>query len=224
MPFLRNEFGQVIRKDGSVVEGAGRGRGPGVGKRTTVLADGKVSHLKVDKILGGAGPLREEYERLLEDPNTYLRHLAAWLKERGHTVNLAAIRIHRNRHIERFKHVRESAQSAAAFCEITRKQGAGGSFVEAAQGHFEMKLMEQMSDLARSGKLEPAQWEAYCKTLKGAVANRREVEQMRAEHDRRAAEAARAAEEAAKQGGSPGDVVDRVREILGLTEPGERLP
>ena len=189
------------------------------------MPNGKVSHLKVDKILGGAGPLREEYERLVEDPNTYLRHLAAWFKERGHTVNLTAIRIHRNRHIERFKRVRDAAQSAAAFCEITRKSGGGaGSFVEAAQGHFEMKLMEQMSELARAGKMEPAQWETYCKTLKGTVATRQEVEQMREEYRQRAAEAARAAEEAAKQGCSPGDVVDRVREILGLTEPGERLP
>ena len=35
MPFLRNEFGQVIRKDGSVVERAGQGRSPGVGEGET---------------------------------------------------------------------------------------------------------------------------------------------------------------------------------------------
>jgi hypothetical protein len=212
MPILRNEFGQMIRKDGTVVERAGKGRSPGVGKRTTQLPDGRVSHLKIDKILGGEGPLRDEYERMLEDPNVFLRHLADWFKQRGHHVNLTAIRIHRRRHVEQFKHVRASAQSAAVMCDIFRRQGKSGSCLEAAQGHFEMKLMQTMARMAGDSKeVPPEQWQQWCKALVGAADARRRVEELRAEYERRAREAVDAVKQV-----DPGDVVDRVREILGV--------
>jgi hypothetical protein len=214
MPFLRNELGQMIRKDGTVVERAGKGRSPGVGKRTTQLPDGQISHLRVDKILGGSGPLRDEYERRLENPNTYIKHLQAWLAERGHHVNISAINTHRKRHIETFKKVRASAQEAAVLCDIVRKQG--GSFVEAAQGHFEMKLMQTMSRMADDKELPAEQAQVWCKTLAGAVAARRSLEELRAEYERRAAEAAKAGEAEVKKGATGKDVVARMREILGV--------
>ena len=113
MAFLRNEKKELIRKDGSVVPRAVRQKGP---RKTVVDGAGRrrVSHMKVDKILGGTGPLREEYERLLENPNTLLKDLAAWFKERGHHVNITAVRIHRKRHLEQFEDVRQVAKMAAA--------------------------------------------------------------------------------------------------------------
>ena len=44
MPFLRNEKGQVVRKDGSVVEGAGKGRGKG--PRKTVAGKKGVKEMR----------------------------------------------------------------------------------------------------------------------------------------------------------------------------------
>jgi hypothetical protein len=218
MPFLRNEHGQIIRKDGSLMEPAPRRSGP---RRTEVTGGGdgkprRVSHLRVDKLIGGAGPVRDEYERLVEDPNTLLKDLAAWFKSRGHPINLAAIRRHRNRHLEQFRHVREAAREAAAFCETINKRGPGGSFVEAAQGHFEMKLMQHMSRLRRRALSEPRDWESYAKTLRGAAAGRRDVEQTREAYRRRVAEAARACEQAVKTGATGKEVVARMREILGV--------
>ena len=215
MPIYFNEHGQQVRKDGTLVVK----RPPRTGPRTTAVRKGAVSHFRVDQLLGAEGPLRDEYERLLRDPNTMLKDCAAFFAGRGMPVTQSAIHRHRQAFLADFRQVRHAAQSAAAFCEIVRKQGGeagGAAFVEAAQGHFEMKLMQTMSELDDPGKLTPEQWERYGKTLKGSAATRRDLEQMREEYRRRVAEAAKAAEEGMKKGATTKDVVARMREIMGV--------
>ena len=214
MAFLRNEKGEIIRKDGTVAPRPIARRGPGAAR---------ASVLKVDQILGAAGPLRDEYERLLNTPGTYLRHLHDFLKQHGHDVCIAAIKTHRARHREGFKKVRDAAEMAAAFCEITRRHGGEtGSFVEAAQGHFEMKLMQQLSKIAEDEKLPPERWQAWGRTLRDMATSRRTVEALRADYERRAAEAAKAVETMDPKE-AHAELVDRVRTILGVNlSPGNK--
>ena len=63
--------------------------------------------MRVDLILGPAGPLRDEYEKLLENPRTLLKNLAAWFAARGHKVCLTSIRRHRNRHLRTYDEMGE---------------------------------------------------------------------------------------------------------------------
>jgi hypothetical protein len=89
MGFLFDDQRRMIRKDGSLVENAQKGRSRG--RRTTVAAEGavgpagrrRVSHLRVDAILGGPGPLREEYERLVEKPGVFLKDLQGVVRGAG---------------------------------------------------------------------------------------------------------------------------------------------
>jgi hypothetical protein len=167
--------------------------------------------MKIDMILGASGPLRDEYERLMENPATLLRHLQAWLAERGHHVNLTSIRRHRIKHLERFQKVRQASHMAQAFCEVVRKQGAG-SLVEASQGRFEMLLMQDLFQMKDNPTLAPGEWQGWAKTLQQAAETRRDVERMREEYQRRAKDAVKEAE----KGATGKDVVVRMREILGV--------
>jgi len=222
MGFLRDEQGRLIRKDGSLVEGAqsGRHKGP----RKTVIdgggADGaggepgRVSHMRVDMILGPAGPLRDEYEKLLENPCTLLKDLAAWFATRGHRVCLTSIRRHRNRHLTAYQQLRLAARTSAAFSDIVHRDGrGGGAFVEAAQAEFEMKFMQGIKQLG--DKVEPEQWLILCKALSGTVESRRAVNAMRVEFEERAKRATEEAQRAAKKGATGAEIAERVRQILG---------
>src|SRR5687767_10719217 len=100
MAFLFDGQRRMIRKDGSLVPRAVVRRGP---------AKERLTHLGVDRILGGQTPLRAEYERLLDTPGTYLRELQAFLARRGHKVGLSAIKRHRQKFREEFRSVREAA-------------------------------------------------------------------------------------------------------------------
>jgi hypothetical protein len=221
MPFLRNEQGQIIRKDGSVVESAAKGRGKG--PRKTVIegggADGgepgRVSHMRVDTILGPAGPLRDEYEKLLENPCTLLKDLAAWFAAKGHKICLTSIRRHRNHYLADYRQVRLAAKTSAAFSDIVHRDGrGGGAFIESAQAEFEMKFMQGIQKLGQA--VEPEQWLILCKALSGTVESRRVVNAMRLEFEERAKRAAKECEEAARQGASGKDVVARMQEIMGV--------
>ena len=214
MPFYRDEQNRLIRKDGSLVEGAQQGRAKG--PRRTELGGGRVSHLKVDKILGGAGPLRDEYEALLENPNTLLKDLQAWFAARGLYVNKTAINVHRHRFLAVYERVREASRLAAGLNEVVRRSGNPAVFSEAAQAHFEMKLMQKFAELKDEPDVSPDVWQSYVKTLGGMVQSRRHIEGLRDAYERKAAEAARAGEDAAKKGATGKDVVARMREILGV--------
>jgi hypothetical protein len=210
MAFLRDEHGRLIRKDGSLVERAVVRRGP----RAAELGGGRVSHLRVDAILGGSGELRDAYEKLLDDPSTLLKDLAAFLRERGHHVNLSAVRRHRRRYHAEFRSLREAAKMAQAFCAVTRREGAG-AVVEAAQGRFEMLLMQDLFKMRDNPQLAPDEWQRWARAVTNAVATRRSVEEMRAEFERKAAEAAEAFD-ALDPTESTRRVVERVKEILGV--------
>ena len=219
MAFLHDDQGRLIRKDGSLVEGAqaGRHKGP----RRTVIGGGgaegqstRVSHMRVDMILGPAGPLRDEYERMLENPCTLLKDLAAFFASRGHKVCLTSVRRHRNRYLAAYQQLRLAAKTSAAFSDIVHRDGrGGGAFIESAQAEFEMKFMQGIKQLG--DKVEPEQWLILCKALSGTVESRRAVNAMRVEFEERAKRATEEAQRAAKNGATGAEIAERVRQILG---------
>ena len=92
----------------------------------------------------------------------------------------------------------------------------GAAFVEVAQANFEMQLMERLTELKNDKSVTPEQWLIFCKTLSGAVSSRKVVNAMRVEFEERAKAAAKVAEDAAKQGATGQEVVERMKEILGV--------
>ena len=221
MPFLRDSQNRLVRKDGSLVERPVTRRGP---RPVELSTGGRVSHLRVDQVLGGPGDLREGYERLLDNPATLLKDLQAYLRDRaGQHVNLAAVNRHRRRYHEQFGSVREAAKMAAAFCAVTRREGPG-AIAEAAQGRFEMLLMQDLFRMKENPALEPGEWHAWSRAVTGVLANRRSVEQMREEFQAKAAEAAKAVEEEQLDPREKNRrLVYRVREILGMPPHPDQL-
>jgi hypothetical protein len=220
MPFLRDEHGRLVRRDGTVVERAVVRRGP---RAVELSTGGRVSHLRVDQILGGSGEMRDAYEALLDTPSTYLKDLQAFFLARGHRVTLSAINRHRKRYHAEFSSVREAAKMAAAFCAATRRDGPG-ALAEAAQGRFEMLLMQDLFKLKENPALAPEEWQRWSRAVSGAVATRRKVEEMREEFERKAAEAAKVMEELNEDPQERNrQVVYRVREILGMPPHPDQL-
>src|SRR5690348_2796981 len=132
MGFLRDEQGRLIRKDGSLVPRGTRHKGP---RRTVIEGGGaegaggtasRVSHMRVDVILGGSGPLRDEYERMLENPATLIKDLQAWFAARGHRLNKTAIGRHRKTYLAQWNDIRTAAKTSAAFADIVHRDGRGG--------------------------------------------------------------------------------------------------
>lgn len=212
MPFLRDTQNRLVRKDGSLVERPVTRRGP----RAAELGGGRVSHLRVDQILGGPGEFREAYEKLLDTPATFLKDLQAFFHARGHRVTLSAINRHRRRYHATFSSVREAAKMAAAFCAVTRREGAG-AIAEATQGRFEMLLMQDLFKMKDNPALAPDEWQSWSRAVSTAVANRRHVEEMREAFDRKAAAAGKVMDDLDPQEKNR-QVVSRVREILGLPQ------
>lgn len=206
MGFLFDDQRRMIRKDGSLVPRAVVRRGPGLPR---------ASHLKVDRILGGQGPLRSEYEKLMDTPGVYLKDLQKFLAEKGHHVCLSAIKIHRAKYRDEFKELRMAARMAEAFCRTAAEHGFG-TLLEASQGRLEMKVMQEVFDLQKSDKLGPDVLQKWGKALGGMVSSRRGVADAQAEYDARARAAVKAVEDATKSGATGKDVVLRMREILGV--------
>ena len=170
-------------------------------------------HFRVDAVL--SADERAEYERLLADPNATARSLQAWLRDRGHRVCRSAVVRHRRSFAAELRRVRDVARMAEAFCALTRRQGAG-AIADAAHARFEMMLMESLFKLPGAEQLPPGEWQSMARTVSSAVATRRNVEEMRAEFERKAKAAAAELEEGAARHATGPEVVERVRQILGV--------
>ena len=218
MGFLRDDQGRLIRKDGSLVEGAQCGRAKGPGKKPVAVgADGEP--IRVSAHAGGHDPRRGRPAtrrvraaagkpvHAAEGPRGVVRHA------RGHKVCLTSIRRHRNRYLAAYQQLRLAAKTSAAFSDIVHRDGRGAAVHRVAQAEFEMKFMQ---DLKRLGENVPAeQWLVLCKALSGTVESRRVVNAMRVEFEERARRATEEAQHAAKKGATGAEIAERVRQILG---------
>jgi hypothetical protein len=185
------------------------GSGRGVGRRTTAF-----KHFKIDALLTSADE-RAAYDALIADPNSTVRSLRAWLAARGHVVSSNAVSNHRlSRHLE-LRTIREATAQAAAYCEVSRRHGAG-AVAEASHAKFELMLMQRLFGRPDAPQMPPAEWHALAKVVGHVLDNRRSVEGLRGE-------IAKCEAAAATQGGGRrrtfAEAVRRTRQILGLEEP-----
>lgn len=183
---------------------------PGVKRRRRPTV---FKHYRVDAVLDPAD--REAYERLVADPNSTVKSLQDWLGARGHRVCRTAVRRHRHSLTDDLRRFRDVTRMAESFCALTRREGAG-AIAEAAHAKFEMMLVESLFKLPGAEQFPADEWQTMAKTVSSAVATRRSVEEMRAEFERRAKAAADEVAKGTEKQASGREVVERVREILGM--------
>jgi hypothetical protein len=209
MGFLFDEQRRLVRKDGSLVHRPKTRRGP----RSTELS-GRVSHLRVDFLLGGPGAMRDEYEKMLDRPTIFFRELQAWFAARGHSVTLSAIRRHKRRYDQLYVSERDATRLASAYCALTRRAGPG-AMGEAALAKFEMGMMARALGTDGAPKQSNSQLLTELKVLHRMFDARRAVEEVRAKYTEKAKQVSEAV-----QTMNPGEVGKRtaamVREIFGV--------
>lgn len=179
--------------------------------------------LRIDQVLSAED--LAEYENVLADPHTTVAVARDWLRARGYAFAGETIRTHRNRFLDTVKMVRDTARLASSIAHLAREHGD----VTMSNGmltRFEQVMLEQLM-LAREGGRIPAKDLAdMSKSVAAAVGSREQFEAMRREFEETKVKATEAAEHAAKGGATGRQVVERVREILGMPplpapEPGD---
>jgi uncharacterized protein DUF3486 len=173
----------------------------------------RFKHFKIDELLPPEH--REAYEALLDDPTSTLPSLQRWLRAHGVNVSHTAISNHRTHRFYDLKGMREAAQMASTFCALSRKHGAG-AIAEASHAKFEMMLMQNLFNLRGAPEMPREEWQSMAKLVGSALANRRTVEELREGYEHRAKQAAEETERAMKRGVSGKDVVQRMKDILGV--------
>ena len=206
-PVQQDALGRFVSKGGTPAPPPEPGRK--IKRRPTMI-----KHYRVDAVLTDPSQ-RAEYEKLLANPNTTSNQLTAFLRSHGHSICTNSVQRHRRVWNSELKRLRDVAHMASSYCELSRAKG-GGSIAEATYAKFEMELMQSLFKMPGAQEMPADQWQTMAKTLQGVVATRRNVEEMRADFDARAREAARAVENATQQGVSGADVVERVKAILGV--------
>jgi hypothetical protein len=201
----QDALGRFVLGDGTPAPPPARGRKP--------RGPAAFKHFRVDAVLSAEE--RAEYERLLADPTSTAKSLQDWLRDRGHRVCRSAVSRHRKTFASELRRVRDVARMAETFCALTRREGAG-AIAEAAHAKFEMMLMESLFKMPGAEQFPADQWQSMAKTVSSAVATRRSVEEMRADFERRAKAAAEEVAKASEHQATGEEVVERVRQILGV--------
>lgn len=171
------------------------------------------SFLRIDRVLSAED--RAAYEALLADPRTTLVAAREWLAARGYSFAGDTVCTHRRRFLDTLSTVRHTARLASTMAELARKHGD----VTMSNGmltRFEQVMLEQLT-LAREGGHIPAKDLAdMSKSVAAAVGSREQFEAMRRELEDARRKALDGADAAAKGGATGREVVERVREILGM--------
>jgi hypothetical protein len=171
--------------------------------------------MRLDRMLSPAD--RPAYEALLTDPRTSVPDARAWLAARGYAMSATSVSAHRKRFEESLDGLRDTARLAASIAQIAREQGEV-ALSDGMLTRFEQVMLEQLSRPAGvEGPPIPAKDLAeMSKSVAAAVGSRERFETMRREFEEAKVKAAEEAESAAKGGATGRQVVERVREILGM--------
>jgi hypothetical protein len=198
MPLIRDEQGRLLRGDGSLAKPPDRSK---------LRNKGYMYHSSVDRALGAATPLRAEYERLLADPNSTLKSLAAWLHEHGIKVSKGAVHRHRRHFAAEYATIHEAKRKAEAHCEVLGRYGPT-VFFAAANGRLGMCMMHDAFALPDQPHLSPQEWATWAKAMQVASGVQAEV---RMDEQRQAKEAPKLSQREV-------DIMtaETVREILGV--------
>jgi methyl-accepting chemotaxis protein len=123
--------------------------------------------------------------------------------------------MHRQRFLETLESVRHSARLASSIAQVARENGE----VVMSDGmltRFEQVMLEQLARGADGSPIPAKDLADMSKSVAAAVGSRERFEAMRREFEQAKHKAAEAAEDAAKGGATGREVVERVREILGM--------
>jgi hypothetical protein len=173
-------------------------------------------HFKVAEFLDSLAPeSRGEYEGLVRRAGTTIEDLHGWLLDHGYQGGRTSVFTHRRSFEETLNGLRRSAELAKSFAEVARESGIGG-VSDAALMRMQQVLMEQAFALDSGGELDPLDLQRMAGAISKVVEGSRHVAALRKEFDEQKKAAVAAAAKTAAAGGSGGDVVDKVREILGL--------
>ena len=185
-----------------------------------------VRHFKVDHCLTPED--RGPYEALLLDPRQTADSLLKWLRDRGYgDVSRAGVARHRRQFEVDVKGIRRDARVAVQFAAMARAQGGASALTDAGQFRFEQMFLERLFRMKKSDKRGVGEWHEIARTMTSLLENRQQVEQQRADWERRAKEAVETVEKAAGARRKTLDgvaVADAVRRILGVPLPDEAPP
>jgi hypothetical protein len=168
-----------------------------------------------------------QYRELLKDRRSTVKSLHAWITARGYKIGPAAVARHRRRFDADVESVRRTALLAEQLAEAAAPAGplGAGALADATVARFQQMLLERLLKLDKPEQPEGVnttrefntrEWLELSKAITETVNARRNLESLRSEYDRRQREAVEAADRAARDGAGPGDVVERVKQILGV--------
>jgi hypothetical protein len=181
----------------------------------TGLRPAKARHfLRVDQMLREED--RAAYEALLAQPRTRLQECFAWLKAHGYPhVGAHAVMTHRRRFRDKLEGVRQSARFAQAIVQVARESGQA-AMSDGMLTRFEQVMLEQLMRLEEHEKVRVSDLTDMSKCVSAAVGSRERFEELRREHEQTKRRAAEEGERLGNSGASGKDVVERMKEILGV--------
>jgi hypothetical protein len=168
---------------------------------------------KIDSILSPEH--HKEYEALLADRRTTAAQARQWLLDHGYSVGGKSVGTHRQRFLVTLERVRESARLAGAMVDIARENGPA-IMGDAMLLQCEQVLMQEFTRMQENGNVDSKKLSELCKSVVGTTSSRKTIETIRGEFEQQKRKAAQAAEDMVKTGASGKEVVDRVREMLGV--------
>jgi hypothetical protein len=160
--------------------------------------------LRIDRLI--PEELRAEYEKLISDPRTRTEDIVAWLVARQLSASRSAIERHRNRFLTKMERLRRDARHAEMVVNVAKESGITG-LAEAALVKLEQFLLEFYTQARLDGGIEPEQLTQLTKAMVDVMGTRKIADALRREFE---------AEQPAKRAPQGREVVERMREILGI--------
>lgn len=169
--------------------------------------------LRIDRMLSDED--RVAYEALLANPRTSSRDARAWLLARGYKAAGDTVITHRRRFLETLAGVRRTARLASAIAQLAREHG-DVTMSNAMLTRFEQVMLEQFIRTTDGTPVAPKDLGEMSKSVASAVGSRERFAAMLREFEDAKQRALAGADAAAQRGATGPEVVERVREILGV--------
>lgn len=158
---------------------------------------------------------RAAYDTLLHDPATTIDDRLEFFLSRGVHISRGAVWKHGRSFQEKLDGIRRSSEIARAFMAVAKEGGAAG-LSEASLSRFQQLLMEKLMAMEDEGETDSGELMKLSIALQTAIKASGQIQEIKAEYEKRQKDALAAAEQAAKRGEGSEAVVSKVREILGI--------
>jgi hypothetical protein len=161
---------------------------------------------------------RSAFDEFLRVGAPTIDRCVEWLGDRGYDLSRKAAWTYKRNFDEVLKGIRASAEMARYFTAITREGSNASDIPEAALGRFNQLMMEKLFQMEAEGELDSGELMKLSIALKGAVATKQQIEEIKADAAKRQKEAVDAAEKVAKSGGGGAAVVAAIKRAMGFGE------